>query len=221
VIDVERDFQRMQDYIVGRLPEDEHRAFEDRLARDPDLVREFEQSLRLREGLEQLREQRRLLRSAPLRTGFVIALPLLAAAALAAVALFVRPVLTPAASSGLLASAPSNVSLPLTPFTFVAVRGESTPVVSRPAAGLVDLQVAPGAGTPPYHMSLSIKSAGSALRLIGTQSNLQLASDRYVHAYVDAASLPAGDYQLRLESANAAPGTAQTFEFTLRMPGSG
>jgi anti-sigma factor RsiW len=59
MIDVESDFQRMQDYVGGRLSDEEHRAFEERLVRDPELVREFEHSLRLREGLEQLREQRR------------------------------------------------------------------------------------------------------------------------------------------------------------------
>jgi len=57
VTDAGRDVERMQDYMVGRLSDDEHRAFEDRLVRDPGLVREFEQSLRLSEGLHQLRAQ--------------------------------------------------------------------------------------------------------------------------------------------------------------------
>ena len=57
MIEAGRDFERMQDYIVGRRSDDEHRAFEDRLLRDPGLVREFEQSLRLREGLHALRVQ--------------------------------------------------------------------------------------------------------------------------------------------------------------------
>jgi hypothetical protein len=220
MIDVESDFQRMQDYVGGRLSEEEHRAFEDRLGRDPELVREFEQSLRLREGLEQLREQRRLVRSAPLRVGFVIALPLLAAAALTAVTLLVRSELIPVLPPVLLASAPTDAEAPITPFPFIAVRGEPTQAVERPAAGLIDLQVAPGEGAPPYRISLSMKSATGAP--IDSQSKpLSLGSDGYVHAYVKAKDLPAGNYQLRLDSGNGSPGTAQTFRFTLRAPSSG
>jgi len=48
VIDVARDFERMQDYIVGRMSDEEQRAFEERLVRDPALVLEVERSLRLR-----------------------------------------------------------------------------------------------------------------------------------------------------------------------------
>ncbi|HXY96819.1 MAG TPA: hypothetical protein VEH00_07570, partial [Steroidobacteraceae bacterium] len=65
MIDVERDFERMRDYADGRLADDERRTFEDRLLRDPELVREFEQTLRLREGLEQLKQQAYFARSAP------------------------------------------------------------------------------------------------------------------------------------------------------------
>jgi hypothetical protein len=57
VIEVGCDFERMQDFIAGRLSDDEQRAFEDRLARDAGLVHELEQSLRLSEGLHQLRAQ--------------------------------------------------------------------------------------------------------------------------------------------------------------------
>ena len=35
MIDVARDFERMQDYIVGRMSDEEQRAFEERLVRDP------------------------------------------------------------------------------------------------------------------------------------------------------------------------------------------
>ena len=55
MIDVARDFERMQDYIVGRMSDEEQRAFEERLVRDPALVLEVERSLRLREGLQQLK----------------------------------------------------------------------------------------------------------------------------------------------------------------------
>ena len=51
------DFTTMQEFIVGRLSDDEHRAFEERLVREPALVRELEQSLQIREGFQQLRAQ--------------------------------------------------------------------------------------------------------------------------------------------------------------------
>jgi anti-sigma-K factor RskA len=38
VIDAERDFATMQDFIVGRLSDDEQRAFEDRLLRESALA---------------------------------------------------------------------------------------------------------------------------------------------------------------------------------------
>src|SRR5258708_1966706 len=88
VIEVGRDFERMQDFIVGRLSDDEHRAFEDRLARDPALVHELEQSLRLSEGLHQLRVQGYFDKAASRARGSRTWLPLLAAAAIAGLALF-------------------------------------------------------------------------------------------------------------------------------------
>ena len=94
MIDVERDFERMRDYVRGRLPDDERRTFEDRLTRDPVLVREFEQTLRLREGLEQLKEQGYFAGLAPLNTRrLAMWMPALAAAAIAALAviLWVQP----------------------------------------------------------------------------------------------------------------------------------
>src|ERR1700739_4529350 len=94
MIDVGRDFERMRDYLGGALADDERRAFEDRLARGPGVVGELEQSLRLREGLEQLKEQRYFASPAPHRTRRLLMwVPALAAAALAAVAimLWVQP----------------------------------------------------------------------------------------------------------------------------------
>ena len=83
MIDAGRDFERMQDYVAGRLSDDEHRAFEDRLVCDPGLVHEFEQSLRLSEGLHQLRAQGYFDKAASPARGSRIWLPILAAAAIA------------------------------------------------------------------------------------------------------------------------------------------
>ncbi len=87
MIDVAREFERLRDYLVGRLPDDEVRDFEDRLVRDPELAREFEQSLRLRVGMQELRAQgyfaARTSRPSRLRVQLVA----LAAAVIAAIAL--------------------------------------------------------------------------------------------------------------------------------------
>ena len=69
MIDAAKDFATLQAFIRGRLPEDERRAFEDRLVREPALVNELEQSLRMREGLGQLRA-RGYFNAAPQRTRF-------------------------------------------------------------------------------------------------------------------------------------------------------
>src|SRR2546429_9659507 len=88
VISAGRDYERMQDYIVGRLSDDDSHAFEDRLLNDPGLVRELEQSLRLRDGLEQLREQGYFGKAVSRGMSPRIWLPALVAAAGAGVALF-------------------------------------------------------------------------------------------------------------------------------------
>src|SRR5215472_14357808 len=94
MIDLDHDFERMRDYVRGRLTENESQAFEDRLARDPELVREFEQTLRLREGLEQLKDQVYFVKPAPRPVRRrIVWMPALAAAAVAALAilLWVQP----------------------------------------------------------------------------------------------------------------------------------
>jgi anti-sigma-K factor RskA len=86
VIAADRDFAMMRDYIVGRLSEVERRAFENRLVSDPGLARELEESLALREGLQQLRTQGNLPRAAA-RAALPVTSPRLWRPALAAAAL--------------------------------------------------------------------------------------------------------------------------------------
>ena len=88
MIDVARGFERMRDYLVGRLSDDERRTFEERLLRNPEFVREFEQSLRLREGLAQIRAQGYFETGASRAKSVGIWLTALVAAALAGLALF-------------------------------------------------------------------------------------------------------------------------------------
>jgi len=57
MMDATSDLDRVRDYLVGRLSDEDRRSFEERLARDPELSREFEQALELRAGLKELQSQ--------------------------------------------------------------------------------------------------------------------------------------------------------------------
>lgn len=219
MIDVDRDFERMRDYVSGRLADDERLAFEDRLARDAELVRELEQTLRLREGLEQLKEQGHFARLAPRAAQrLLLWVPALAAAAIAALAiiLWVQPqagsadVLRAAlpwggASGG---AAPVNAQ-----FTFVAMRGSSSYDLDRPAKGLIELRASPAghAAEARYRLTLARVGPGGGAEPIGTLIDLVPGADGYLHAYADASRLTAGRYLLRVEG----PASALAFPFEL------
>jgi hypothetical protein len=223
MIDVGRDFERMRDYVGGRLADDERRVFEDRLTRDPELVREFERTLRLREGLEQLREQGHFARPAPRAARrFLVWVPALAAAALAAltIILWVQPradrpgALLAAPGSG---TATGGAPLVSAHFTFVPMRGSSSYDLDRPPAGLIEFRASPGtqvAGAR-YRMTLARVGQGGTTETVGTLTDLAAGADGYLHGYGAAARLTAGRYLLRIEPAGQAAGNALTFPFEL------
>ena len=225
MIEVGRDFERMQDYIVGRLSDDEHRAFEDRLVRDPGLVHELEQSLRLSEGLHQLRAQGYFDKPASRARGSRIWLPVLAAAGIAGLALFLwlqpgtgpSPVLTASLESRTSGVAPSVAAH----FTFVAMRGSSIPDLDLPSGGVIEFRAAPATHLTAsrYRMTLVRRDEGGASKPVGAAAGLQLSADGYVHGYADAARLEPGSYLLCIEPDAEAPGTAEVFPFNLRARG--
>ncbi len=224
-MEVGRNFERTQDFIVGRLSDDEHRAFEDRLVRDPGLVHELEQSLRLSEGLHQLRAQGYFDKAAPRARGSRIWLPVLAAATIAGVALFLRlqpstgssPVLTASLASRTPGVGPSVAAH----FTFVAVRDSSIPDLNLPSGGVIEFRAAPGTHLTAsrYRMTLVRHDEGGASKPLGAAAGLALSADGYVHGYADAARLEPGSYLLRIEPDAEAPGTAEVFPFNLRARG--
>jgi anti-sigma factor RsiW len=59
VIDVDKDPERIRDFLAGRLSAREHAAFTKRLGKDPELVREVELSARLIEGMRSLGDRGR------------------------------------------------------------------------------------------------------------------------------------------------------------------
>jgi hypothetical protein len=219
VIDVARDFERMRAYIVGRLPDDEVRAFEDRLVRDPELVREFEQSLRLRAGMQELRAQGYFAGRSSHPSRRRLLLPALAAAVIAGLALFLW-VQTRTADAPLLTAALDTRGGAVdgqiaAHFTFVAVRGGSTIDLELPARGMIEFRVAPPAHAAERKYRLTLLAAAAA-QPIGMLDGVAPRADGYLYGYADAARLTAGSYVLSVEPRNGAAGPAETFRFNLR-----
>lgn len=220
------DFAAMQDYLVGRLSDDECRAFEDRLLRDPQLVAELEQSLRMREGLQQLRTRGVLGKRLPRRIGPRMWLPVLAAAACAGLALFLWMARSAGPSPVLLASLESRTVASVAPavaahFTFVSVRGGSTPDLELPVAGLIEISAAPAERitNARYRVTLARQDLGGPVEPVGDLAGLALSADGYVHCYADASRLRGGTYVLRIEPDTTPPGMAEVFPFNLRARG--
>ncbi len=218
----DREFILMQDFIGGRLSDDECRAFEDRLVRDPALARELEQSLRLREGLQRLRTRGYIRRAAASSSSFRTWLPAaLAAAAIGGLALFLWPLRVAGPAPLLLASpdAPSTENLAhrsAAHFTFLSVRGGPVPDLELPSAGLIEIRAAPSlhrtAGR--YRVTLVRANQGSSATLASV-GGLALSSDGYVHCFAEASRLTAGRYGLRIEPDGDTAGVPDTFPFNL------
>ena len=223
MIHADRDFATMQDFIVGRLSDDERRAFEDRLVREPTLVHELERSLRMRAGLEQLRAQGYFTKAAYRGGSSRNWVPALAAAACAGVALFLwlsrdigpPPILLASLDS----QAPADVrSAVAAHFTFVSVRGGAAPDLDLPAAGLIELRAAPSTleTIHRYRVTLLRQEEAGVTAAVADLGGLAVGTDGYVHCYADAARLAPGRYVLRIQPDPDTPGMAEKFPFTLR-----
>ena len=218
----DRDFAVMQDFIRGRLSDDECRAFEDRLARDPGLARELEQSLRIREGLQQLRTRGYVRKIRPLSWGFHTWAPAaLAAAAIAGLALFLWVPRAAGPLSLLMASpgthtAGDTASRVAAHFTFVSMRGGTAPDLELPSAGLIEFRAAPGSRPTAerYRVTLVRWDQSGSAKAIASLTGVAVDTDGYVHCYADATRLTAGNYILRVQPDNDA-GLADVFPFNL------
>jgi hypothetical protein len=226
VINVERESATMQDFIAGRLTDDEHQAFEDRLVREPQLVRELEQSLRMREGLQQLRTRGYFGKAAPRGRRFRIWVPALVAAAGAGLALFLwlsrvagpSPILVASLESSTATGATSSV---VAHFTFVPVRGGSAPDLDLPSAGLIEIRAAPNTRETVnrYRATLVRQNEGAVAEPVAALAGLALATDGYVRCYADASRLAPGSYVLRIQPDTNTSGMAEEFPFNLRARG--
>lgn len=227
--DASRNVERIRDYLVGRLSEAERLAFQDRLARDPTLVREFEQSRRLREGLRELRAQGYFTTSPPHarheRTRALWSrLRVAAAAVIVGASLLVawRVHHESSVLTALPTTRPTSGAAPLVAahFTFVSMRDGGSPKLALPSSGLIELRAAPEARTAESYRVILIRSPeGRAARRVGVVPRLRLGADGYVHCYADSSRLAPGTYELRIEPDGASPTDTQAFRFVLQPPG--
>lgn len=221
MIELGRDFERIRDYLGGRLSETERRAFEDRLERDPELVRDLEETLRLQDGLEQLaavgyitaapKAPRARVRSPRLELRHW--LPALAAAAVAALAivLWVEPRVI---GSGVLSAAAE--SPPAAHFNFMAMRSSGVPGLTLPSTGSIELNVVPSAHATVSSFRVTLLRENAA---VGTLTGLKPDQEGELRCYVDSGRLTAGNYSLRVEPDAAGSATPESFAFTLRSAG--
>jgi hypothetical protein len=223
-----RDLEWIRDYLVGRLSEDDRIAFEDRLARDAMLMREFEESRRLRDGLRELDAQGYFSAEALKARTRRVSGPwsvLAAAAVIVGISLVVAWRFNQESSvlTALPASRANSGTAPLiaAQFTFVATRDGARPRLALPPSGLIELRAAPETRSAmSYRITLTRNpEGGAAQQRVGVATGLRLGGDGYLHCYADAARLAAGSYGLRIEPGEANTSGTQVFLFILQPPG--
>jgi len=224
-----RDVERIRDYLVGRLSEDERIAFQDRLARDPRLVHEFEQSLQLRDGLRELRTQGYFATASPnarnqRARGLWYPLRVAAAAVIVGASLVVAWRVNHESSilTALPTPRPTSGAVPLIAahFTFVSMRDRESPKLALPSSGLIELRAAPETRTAEsYRVTLVRNPEGGVAQRLGVVTRLRLEADGYLHCYADSSRLAPGSYGLRIEPDGASPPGTQVFLFVLQPPG--
>jgi anti-sigma-K factor RskA len=217
------DMVSVRDYVAGRLSATEREAFEERLASDSGLVRELEDSLRMREALEVLRELK--LRGEPSRSrrrALHLAFACAAAAALAAVGVsltFYYGGRSPPIVGASLAALRAGSSVPpavLERYAFAAMRDTaSMPELVLPASGALELRALTPVTDPSqtFRVALAAKR-GQQTSLVGRVEHLVPDADGFLVIYADAARLQPGDYWLSVEPDDH--GTSERFAFRLK-----
>jgi hypothetical protein len=215
----------IQDYVAGRLSDTEREAFEERLLNDATLVQDLEDSLRLREGLEVLREQNLLGEEGrPRRHAFRVALAFASAAVLGVVvvsaALYFgrRSASIVAASVAALGGRPSSPLAVAERYSFAATRAETTtPELFLPSRGALELRaLAPGAEAGrKFQLTLWEFGKQKSIR-IGSEGHLVPDAEGFVVIYADASRLAPGEYWLSLEPETPDKSPGERFGFRLK-----
>jgi hypothetical protein len=226
MIDVSSDPQRMRDYLGGRLSDEDQRKFEERLVRDPALVREIELSLRMRGGLERLRAGRELdALVAPGRRRDWRPAAGIAASLVAGIAVWWSLQPSHSGPSVLLAAveradAARHPAAPLTAeFTLVIARGTSSvPTFELPGNGIVALRMRPASRAAGTGNRVALAEVGLATgpSPMGAIAGVRSGPDGLLTCYAVAARLHPGTYELRVEAEDPADASPSTYRFRLR-----
>jgi hypothetical protein len=217
VTDIGGDFLALRGYLAGDLPPEQMHSIEERLERDPKLVRELELHLRMREGLAQVQSQRAHAMAAARRRELrAWSSGLAAAAGCAGLALLLWT--QPGAPHPSILQANAAATAASAQFTFVPVRGASRPDLDLPASGPIELRASPplAPAAAHYRVTLTRQDAHGNAAPLGALAAASVGADGYLHAYVDASRLSPGDYLLRVEPDLEAAGAGEEFQFRLR-----
>jgi hypothetical protein len=219
----------VRDYVAGRLSDAERQAFEERLSRDARLVREVEESLRLREGLQMLREQgvlgelRHPRRQAlPMRFARAAVAATVVGALIVASLVFYRGMHAPpivAASLAALRGASSAPPQVVGRYSFAAMRGEaSTPELLLPTRGALELRALTARVDTRRTFTITLLGLGATMTPAGgVVEHLVPDADGFIGVYADLSHLESGTYSLVVEPEGATDPTAGSrFEFKLK-----
>lgn len=219
----------VRDYLEGRLSGVELEAFEEQLVSDASLVREVEEWVRLREGLEVLRDgavldelmrprQPRLSRRSVL--GFAAAALIILAAGLYYAGLYSVTRADPIVAGAVAAlRAHSNSALVVTrTHVFAALRHEagSAPTLDLPASGALEIRALTPVtdGSQRFRVGLLVIGDGTEAR-IGLVEHVIPDGDGFVVIYADASRLETGEYSLSVEAEAGNTVPVERFEFAL------
>jgi hypothetical protein len=222
-------FELVQKYISGRLPDAERSVFETQLLTDASLVRDLEESLRLREGLEVLRERQELvgLKAPRRRPVFFIGFASASAAALAIIALAVAQHYvhrSPAVIAASVAALRLNATAPLTVverYSFATPRAATpSPNLTLPTSGALELRALTPVTDAPrrFRVTLAKILDNKVTSPIGVAAvHLAPDADGFVVIYADASKLQPGDYSLSVDPEDESAGEHFAFRLT-RVP---
>jgi hypothetical protein len=202
-------------YLAGQLDAAESAAFEAHYAQDPEIVREIERTLRLKEGLAVLEESGELDALLHRRSYWRPAMGLAAGIAALVVGVWlwigqmtVAPIVATVAALTDTQGKPLHVA-----HTYVLVRTRGpAPVIEIPLPqqrSAIELQMCPSSAPEGgrFRVVLEQLDAADAVAPVAETRATTNPADGFVRAYLDSARLSRGRYAIELQPEGAAAGT--------------
>jgi hypothetical protein len=203
-------------YLADQLNAADAAAFEAYYTQNPDMVRDIERTLRLKEGLAVLRERGELdslIRARPRWT-----LPLALAAALAAAVIgawlwMAHSAATPLAGALAELADSSGRPVPVASTLVLARTRGGAPTIEiplPPERGAIELRMLPSSRTANerYQATVSRINVAGVTSPLGDVRGLRTSEEGFVTAYLDTAKLQPGRYSLELQPERSdSPGT--------------